>query len=93
MGKNRKYTTDFKEHAVRMFKENEATKTVTDVANDLGISMQTLYQWVKKAEKRATKAGTAEEAEVARLKRELEQVKMERDFLKKAAAFFAKNQQ
>ena len=93
MGKNRKYTVEFKEQAVRLYRENEGSQTVTEVAKQLGISMPTLYQWVKKAEKRASKEATPERAEVERLRRELEQVKMERDFLKKATAFFAKNQQ
>lgn len=91
MGKNRKYTVEFKEQAVRLYRENEATTTITDVAKQLGVSMQTLYQWVKKAEKRAT--ATPEQEELAKVRRELEQVKMERDFLKKAAAFFAKSHQ
>jgi transposase len=88
--RNKRYTVEFKEQAVRLVKENETTLTITDVAKQLGLSMQTLYQWVQKAKKRAAKAESPEQAEVERLRKELEVVKMERDFLKKATAYFAK---
>jgi len=83
-----KFTAEFKAQAVRMVQESEAT--MSDVARDLGISLSTLHQWVRKAETGSARAG--EQSELAKIRRELDQVRMERDFLKKAAAFFAKHQ-
>ena len=83
-----KFTAEFKAQAVRLVQESEAT--MSDVARDLGISLSTLHQWVRKAETGSGRAG--EQSELAKLRRELDQVRMERDFLKKAAAFFAKHQ-
>ena len=91
----KKYPAEFRAKAVRLADESE--KPLAEVARDLGIAYQTLYDWVSRARK--AKAGprpegpagplTAEE-EVRRLRRELDEVTMERDFLKKAAAYFAK---
>src|SRR3989440_12632483 len=89
MAKKKRFTAEFKAQAVKLARESEST--LSDVARDLGLPLSTLHQWVKKAEKR--EASTPEQGEVARLRRENEQLRMERDFLKKAAAFFAKHQQ
>jgi transposase len=62
------------------------------VARDLDLPLQTLWGWLDKAEKQETAPRTPEQSEVERLRHELELVKQERDFLKKAAAFFAKHQ-
>ncbi len=94
----RQYTAEFKAEALRLW---EAGGTgATDLARDLGIHPTLLWKWRRKARQRAgglvaggepgLGKGAATEAEVQRLKRELEQVKLERDFLKKAAAFFAR---
>ena len=89
----RKYTKQFKADAVRLVREGSSTQTA--VARHLGIQPSLLSAWMLKAE--AKEEGNAtpdskEPAEVERLRREVEQLRMERDFLKKAAAFFAKNQ-
>ena len=88
------YTAEFKELAVNRV---TAGQTPAAVARELGLIEQTLRNWVKAA--KAGKLGaigqnyrplTEIEIELARTKKELVEVKMERDILKKAAAYFAK---
>jgi transposase len=89
--KAKKYNASFRASAVRLAEESE--RPINEVARDLDIPYQTLYYWMTKARKAARPApGPPEtvEDENRRLRRELDEVKMERDFLKKAAAFFAK---
>ena len=85
----RRFTNEFKAHAVELV--SASGKTATEVAKDLGLSTSVLCSRVRKAEAVAARPAieTIEE-ENKRLRKELETVKMERDFLKKAAAFFAK---
>jgi transposase len=86
------YTLEYKLEAVRLVKGGQA-KAVT--AKVLGIPAQTLDNWVRLAAKgKLTGAGgkpvSAEQMELARLRAELARVKMERDILKKATAYFAR---
>lgn len=93
MGK-RVFTREFKLEAVKLVRERGMTRV--QAARDLGIHVNVLRKWVKDFEKDAGQAFPgrgkmrADDAEVARLKRELAQTKTERDILKKAIAFFAK---
>ena len=92
MGKIRKqYDEDFKKNAVKL--SHASPKTVREIAEDLGIHENILYNWRRKytAEGDKTKYATLEEKN-RDLQRQLAEVKMERDMLKKAAAYFAKNQ-
>jgi transposase len=85
----RRFTNEFKAHAVEL--AQVSGKTATGVAKDLGISTAVLCRWVRRAEAAAARpASVSQQEEIKRLRKELETVKMERDFLKKAAAFFAK---
>lgn len=91
--KRRSFTPEFKEEAVRLVLEEG--KTVGQVARDLDLTETALRTWVEraKADQGQGKPGvltTAEREELARLRKENRQLQMERDFLKKAAAFFAK---
>jgi transposase len=85
------YDEEFKKNAVKL--SYASNKTVNKVAQDLGISVSLLYRWRKRytAQGDKTKYATLEE-ECRALKLENVELKMERDMLKKAAAFFAKNQ-
>lgn len=69
---------------------------MAEVAREEGVGGETLRQWVRKERKaRAAEEGqdsSAESEELKRLRKELRETQMERDFLKKAAAFFAKEQ-
>ncbi|MEZ5977965.1 MAG: transposase [Planctomycetota bacterium] len=99
----RRYTPEQKADAVRMVSE---VGNIAEVSRTLGIDKSTLRYWVLDAEgltdaKRLKKpAPPSEESrptetpdqELARLRRQVRQLEMERDFLKKAAAFFAREQ-
>ena len=90
-----RYTLEFKLEAVRMVKGGQSLAVVSKV---LDISGQTLHNWVK-ADRGGQFAGpgskpvSAEQMEIARLKAELARVKMERDILGKATAYFAKERE
>ena len=91
-GVKARYTLGFKREAVRLVHGGEK---VSAIARTLGVSGQSLDNWVKaEAAGRLRdvrgKAVTAEQMEIARLKAELSRVRMERDILKKAAVYFAR---
>jgi transposase len=82
------YTLEFKQEAVRLVRGGQATSWV---AKTLGISGQTLHNWVKaEAAGRLREVAGKAVMEIARLKAELAKARMERDILKKAAAYFAR---
>ncbi len=87
----RKYDEDFKKNAVKL--SYASTRPVCEIANDLGIHENLLYNWRRKytAEGDKTKYTTLEE-ENRDLKRQLAEARIERDMLKKAAAYFASHQ-
>jgi len=84
------YTEDFKREAVRLVKESGRTQQ--EIAEDLGIGKSTLGKWLGHYREEDLLAGPHEdmEKELARLRRENELLRQERDLLKKATAFFAK---
>jgi len=88
----RQYTDEFRAGAVRLVLEEG--KKVADVARDLDLTPSALGLWVRhaRADRTGGKTGvtTDERAELAAMRKELRVVKMERDILKKAVAFFAK---
>jgi transposase-like protein len=92
--KRKHYTDEFKAEAIRLVQTTESS--ASQVAKDLGIPATTLFQWLQQAEVDAGKGATGklktdEREELARLRRDNERLRQERDFLKKAAAFFAKD--
>jgi len=93
----RKFTPEFKLEAVKLVRERGMT--ATQAARDLGLHENVLCKWVKDAKAHGTQAFPGQgrmrpdDAEVARLKRELAKVRTERDILKKAIAYFAKEPQ
>ena len=89
----RSYTEAFKEEAVRLVRESG--HPVAQVARDLGIADHLLYRWRAEQQQAEGRGQTrqslrGEQVELARLRRENALLKQERDFLKRAAAFFAK---
>ena len=89
------YTKEFRDEAVKLAMTDGVS--VSEAARRLSISMKTLANWVRaakdgKLEKvgQALKPQTEIEAELSRVRRELAEVKMERDLLKKFATYFAK---
>ena len=90
----RKYTAEQKADAVRMVRE---VGNLAKVARDLDLTESSLRNWVKLAdidEGHGPEGAltTEERDELQRLRRENRRLEMERDFLKKAAAFFAKEE-
>ena len=96
MGKRSTFSKEFKLEAVRLLEAGN--KPASEIALDLGIRRNQLYKWRDQLRELGEVAFTrpvgrppkASEDEVTRLRGELEQVKQERDILKKAAAYFAK---
>ena len=85
------YPEEFRREAIELVRLNE--KPLVQIAKDLGVSDMTLRNWVKQADVDAGKRQglTSEEREELRaLRREVRTLRMEREILKKAAAFFAK---
>jgi len=91
--KRRKFTEEQKRDAVRLIRTSG--ESISTVSQDLGIGEGSLRRWVKQADiddgKGSAGALTTEEIEeLRRLRKENRVLKMERDFLKKATAFFAR---
>ena len=87
----RNHSAEFKAEAVRMVVEQK--KRRTEVARSLGVSVSLLDTWIAKARggpKRSSNGKVSDSERIRQLERELEQAQMERDILKKAVAFFAK---
>lgn len=87
------FAVEFRQEAVRQV--TERGYSVTDVSKRLGVSAQSLYKWVRAANPNDEHKDKAELAEVRRenlrLRAELSRANEERDILKKAAAYFARN--
>ena len=88
------YTLEFRVEAVKMVLGS--SKTIAAVARDIGVNEGTLTNWVNKYRREhpgeEKPLEMRERAELNELRNETRELRMERDFLKKAASFFAKNQ-
>ena len=92
-GKRRKFTAEYKAEVVRLCQQ--PGKTTSGVAQELGLTPSAVMNWVKQATVDAGGGGsgaltTAERDELAALRREVRTLRQEREILKRAAAFFAK---
>jgi transposase len=89
---NQKYAAEFREEAVRQVLERGYS--VKEVADNLGVSRHSLYKWVREAKPSPHKQKEDElleaKREVLKLRAELRRAQEERDILKKAAAYFAR---
>ena len=95
MAKQRKkYTEEFKRDAVRLMRDRGG-RTVSQIADDLGVTANQLHRWATQYEQQAVakrnEKGETLEEENRRLRKENERLRMEKTILKKAAAFFAKD--
>ena len=94
MQKRKIFSKEFKLEAVRLLETSD--KPAADIARELGIQRNQLYKWQEQLRAKGKEAfpgkgyRTEKDDEIARLKRELERVKEERDILKKAAQYFAR---
>ena len=87
------YPPEFRAEAVELVRSG--TKSFSQLSRDLGVSDQTLRNWVRQADidtgRRHDGLTTAEREELRRLRSEVRTLRMERDLLKKAAVFFARD--
>ena len=95
--KTKAYPESFRKEAVRM--ADQPDRSAADVARELGIHVGQIYNWRAQFNKLSkgqftvadgTNYSVAEKAEIRKLKKEVAELKEERDFLKKATAYFAK---
>ena len=91
--KRNQYSAEFKAGAVRLVLD--VGRNATEVARNLGIKANSLHRWVQQAridagEGRPSQLTTDERAELTELRKENRELRMERELLKKWAAFFAK---
>jgi transposase len=87
----KKYDEDFKKRAVRMSYSSE--RTVTAVAESLGVTSNMIYRWRKKYTPEGEKTHLAQQQdELSELRKRVAELEEENYILKKASAFFAKNQ-
>jgi len=85
----RRYTEEFKRDAIRLVEEEGLS--VARVARDLGVNVNSLYDWRKKyRDEQSEELGESELKELKRLRKRVRVLEEEREILKKATAFFAK---
>lgn len=92
MTKRRKFSPEFKREAVAL--TSQPNVSCRQIALEIGVNPNMLSRWKREAEQGQEQAfkgsGSPRDEEVAQLKRELARIKKERDFLREAATFFAK---
>ena len=85
---NKKYDEDYKKNIVKLV---ESGKPISDIEREYGINRKNIYNWKYKYGNIITATGeVTNNDEVLKLKKELQQVKMENEILKKAVAIFSK---
>ena len=94
--KRRKFSAEYKAEAVRLV--DESGKSIGVIARELGLGETALRRWIAQAEVEAGRGPEgvltrSERAELAELRRENQRLRMEREILKKATAFFARESQ
>ena len=98
MGRPSKYTQEFRRDAVDLVRSSG--RPINEVARELGMSHETLRNWVRKHEQQTSGAAAApagaglsvadKDAEIARLRAQVAELRTEKEILRKAAAYFAK---
>ena len=86
----RRFSPEFKAEAVRLVQQTD--EPIARIARELGVTETSLRGWVEAARPTPREPLTEDErSELLRLRRETQQLRMERDILKKATAFFARH--
>jgi len=95
MRKRRKYNREFKESAIELYQRHSEEKSAKEVAEELGISPENLRRWIREREEGEKNGltvfpgqGNPRDEEVARLKKEVADLRETNEILKKAMAFF-----
>ena len=98
LGRPSKYTEEFRRDAVELVRSSG--RPINEVARELGMSHETLRNWVRKQDQHPRPGGAApagsglsvadKDAEIARLRAEVAELRQEKEILRKAAAYFAK---
>ncbi len=94
--RRRRFDAQFKLDAVRLIDQSD--RTISDIAQDLGVRPELLYRWKRELEKDPQQAFPGkgrlkpDQERLRQLEQELARVKQERDILKKALAYFSRNE-
>lgn len=87
MAKNKKYDEEFKKMIVELYESH--TTTGTEITREYGIGSATLYKWINQYRKIQTSDGeTTNNKEIKKMKKEINDLKIENEILKKAIAIF-----
>lgn len=86
-----RYSEEFKQEAIRLCLIDGRSQN--QIAKSLGINQTVLNRWVRESEQAGTPTSKEANEEIKTLREENRRLKLEHEILKKAAAFFAKNQQ
>jgi len=90
-GRRSRYSEELKSEAVRLCSIDGRSQS--QIAKSLGISQTALNRWVRESQKASAPSNKEANEEIKTLREENRRLKLEHEILKKAAAFFAKNQQ
>ena len=96
MGKRRKYTKEFKESAIDLYRSHSNEKTIQEIADDLGVIPANLSRWLRESEEAEAKGikafpgqGIPRDEEIASLRKKVAEQQEIIEILKKATAIFA----
>jgi transposase len=84
----RRFSDEFKAETVKLVKQSD--RSLAEIATELGIHAKSVGEWVRRADENGSSIEEDERVELKRLRREVQELRMEREILKKATAFFAR---
>ena len=84
----RRFTEEFKAETVKLVKQSD--RSMSSIAMELGINAKSIGEWVRRAEESGETVDEDERVELKRLRKEVRELRMEKEILAKATAFFAK---
>ena len=85
----RRFSDEFKAETVKLVKQSN--RSMADIAMELGINSKSIGEWVKRAEESGQSIEEDERAELRRLRKEVHELRMEKEILRKAAFFAREN--